>query len=193
MFWILRKWLPWQRGARERTSFFVVSMQPGSGGPAGAAHRKGCPQVGRREGRGGRQTDRQSASDAGGVLSKLRIQSLNSKHRMRWTFLFPRPQLFSCLIQILANSTTATEMWRKGPRRPPHVPTTELSTEENPQTLNWTCKDGGDRGGHWTRAQASLFLCVAPTFSAQPFVGREGFPPRMWEWERRWKAGAWAG
>ena len=44
MFWILRKWLPWQQGARERTSFFGNSMWLVSDGLGSASNGRHCPE-----------------------------------------------------------------------------------------------------------------------------------------------------
>ena len=44
MFWILRKWLPWQQGAREITSFFLNSVRLVSDGPGSAPDGRSCPE-----------------------------------------------------------------------------------------------------------------------------------------------------
>lgn len=44
MFWILRKWLPWQQGARERTSFFGNSVRLVSDGLGSASNGRHGPE-----------------------------------------------------------------------------------------------------------------------------------------------------
>lgn len=72
MFWILRKWSPWQRGACERTSFFVDTsgfrvISPSAPQTEDAVCRepKGSKQRGR-TGRGRRGAARQGGGVLGG-------------------------------------------------------------------------------------------------------------------------------
>lgn len=44
VFWILRKWLPWQQGARERTSFFGNSVRLVSDGLGSASNGRHRPE-----------------------------------------------------------------------------------------------------------------------------------------------------